>query len=47
MRNAILDKNVVMPEGAKIGVDLERDRERYTVTDNGVVVIGKGHQVLP
>jgi glucose-1-phosphate adenylyltransferase len=47
VRNAILDKNVVVHEGAKVGVDLDRDRQRYTVTDNGIVVIGKGHQVVP
>ena len=45
VRNAILDKNVVVPERATIGVDLDRDRELYTVSDNGVVVIGKGQTV--
>jgi glucose-1-phosphate adenylyltransferase len=46
VRNAIVDKNVTIPEGAEIGVDLERDRRRYTVSDAGVVVIGKGQQVV-
>jgi glucose-1-phosphate adenylyltransferase len=47
VRNAILDKNVVVPDGAKVGVDLDRDRELYTVTANGIVVIGKGQRVMP
>ncbi|MDG4818486.1 glucose-1-phosphate adenylyltransferase [Micromonospora carbonacea] len=47
VRRAILDKNVIVPEGAEIGVDLEKDRQRYTVSDNGIVVIGKGQRVEP
>ena len=42
VRRAILDKNVVIPDGAQVGVDLELDRERYTVSGGGVVVLGKG-----
>jgi glucose-1-phosphate adenylyltransferase len=42
VRRAILDKNVRVEPGAEIGVDPEADRERFVVSDNGVVVIGKG-----
>ncbi len=42
IRRAIIDKNVYVPEGEEIGYDLERDRERFFVTDSGLVVIPKG-----
>jgi glucose-1-phosphate adenylyltransferase len=43
VRRAILDKNVKVPEGAKIGVDSEADEARgFTVSESGVTVVGKG-----
>ena len=46
VRRTILDKNVKVPAGARIGVEPELDAERYTVSANGIVVIGKGQKVL-
>jgi glucose-1-phosphate adenylyltransferase len=42
VRRAILDKNCIVPEHGEIGVDLARDRGRFTVSDAGIVVVGKG-----
>jgi len=45
VRRAILDKDVRIAPGAEIGVDPEADRERFTVSAGGVVVIPKGEVV--
>ncbi len=46
VRRAIIDKNVVIPDSARIGMDPEEDRARgLLVTESGITVIGKG-QVL-
>jgi glucose-1-phosphate adenylyltransferase len=45
VRRAIVDKNVWIAPGAKIGVDPKADRERFTVSEGGIVVIGKDARV--
>ena len=46
VRDAILDKNVVVPKGSTVGVDKDADRERgYVVSANGITVVGKGVRI--
>ena len=43
---AIIDKNVTVEPGARVGVDPEFDASRFTISAGGVVVIGKGEKVV-
>ncbi|MBS1905315.1 MAG: glucose-1-phosphate adenylyltransferase [Actinobacteria bacterium] len=46
VHRAILDKNVVLLDGATVGVDRERDLDRgFTITETGLTVVGKGVRI--
>jgi glucose-1-phosphate adenylyltransferase len=48
VRNAIIDKNVVVPDETLIGVDHAEDRRRgFVVSEGGITVLGKGQVVGP
>jgi glucose-1-phosphate adenylyltransferase len=48
IKNAIIDKNVTVPEWAQVGVDKEHDRARgFVVSAGGITVVGKGQEVVP
>ena len=46
IRRAIIDRHVSLPEGTVIGYDTEADRARYSVTDNGVVVVVRPESMI-
>ena len=46
VRRAILDKNVVVPPWARIGVDTAADELNYHVSEGGVTVLGKGARAV-
>jgi len=45
VRNAIIDKNVNVPPGVEIGVAFDSDHDRFTVSENGIVTIGKNEKI--
>ncbi len=43
IRRAIIDKWTTIPSGTQIGVNLEEDRRRFTVTESGIVCVPRGY----
>jgi len=46
IKRTILDKNVRVAEDDTIGYDLERDRQRFHVTESGIVVVEGYHSTV-
>jgi glucose-1-phosphate adenylyltransferase len=44
VHRAVIDKNVEIPAGMALGVDLAHDAEHFSVSTNGVVIVEKGHE---
>ncbi|MDP2601389.1 MAG: glucose-1-phosphate adenylyltransferase [Deltaproteobacteria bacterium] len=42
IRHAIIDKSNILPAGTVIGYDPVNDRERYVISDSGIVVVPRG-----
>jgi glucose-1-phosphate adenylyltransferase len=42
IRKAVIDKEVQIPQGMKIGYHLDEDAKRFTVTASGIVVVPIG-----
>lgn len=48
VENTILEKNVIVQEGATVGLNKEHDRARgLVVSSGGVTVVGQGQVVRP
>jgi len=45
LHRCIIDKNVQIPEGHRIGQDPDQDRELYTVSESGITVIEKDRKL--
>jgi len=46
IRNAILDRDVHVPEGTTIGYDTEADRQHYFVTETGITVVTRDYSLF-
>jgi glucose-1-phosphate adenylyltransferase len=46
IRNAILDRDVQVPEGTVIGYDAEQDAKDYVVTETGITVVTRDYSLF-
>ncbi len=44
LQNCIIEKHVKIPPMERIGYDLEKDRQRFTVSEKGIVVVPAGYK---
>lgn len=45
IKRAIIDKWVKVPDGTQIGIDVEADKARFTVSPSGIVVVPHGYRL--
>jgi len=41
LRRCNIDRKMVVPAGEEIGVDLASDRQRFQISDSGIIVISR------
>jgi glucose-1-phosphate adenylyltransferase len=46
IRKAIVDRDVHIPEGSVIGYDLEEDKKKYFVSEDGIVVVTRDYSLF-
>jgi glucose-1-phosphate adenylyltransferase len=46
IRRAIIDRDVHIPEGSVIGFDLEEDKKKYFVSEDGIVVVTRDYSLF-
>ena len=47
VKHCIVDKGVVIPDGETVGVDRDKDAQRFHLSPNGIVVIPKHYRFQP
>jgi glucose-1-phosphate adenylyltransferase len=45
IQRAIIDKDVIIPQGMVIGYDLDEDKKRFHVSDSGIVIVAKRTEI--